>query len=418
MVTTAPPHTMRLIAIASLCALIACETGDSVDDTPTAEVTRGPLRFEGTYYGELVAAKRVDLHVPSLVDTYQLTVDSVLPDGAEVKQGDVVLTFVRESIELDLRDDLERLEIARAERMKVAQQLDKERIDLALQVQREELALERAQLQVVEGVNLISKLELEKAQLDVDKARLELELAQKALRTFEQKRAAALKVEDIKVEAAERKVNNKQQGLEQVELRAPVDGVLYAPYTRINWQRTKVAPGVVARGGDKVLEIPDLSRYHAHLHLRQRDAALISEGDEATIAPLILPDQPISGKVIKKDAFATTRNERLGTETSAGNLKEVLITVELDEAPPQLRPGNSARVVLRSTLAEEATLLPIGAATRRDDNTWAVRMSDGTERPVTLGRTNLSHVEVLDGLKPGERVRSSAADAETNTPAP
>ena len=273
------------------------------------------------------------------------------------------------------------------------------------------LALERAQLQVVEGVNLISKLELEKAQLDVDKARLELELAQKALRTFEQKRAAALKVEDIKVEAAQRKVTNKQEGLELVELRAPVDGVLYAPYTRINWQRTKVMPGVVARGGDKVLEIPDLSRYHAHLHLRQRDAALISEGDAATISPLILPDQPISGKVIKKDAFATTRNERLGTETSAGNLKEVLITVELDEAPPQLRPGNSARVVLRSTLAEDATLLPIGAAKRRDDNTWAVRMSDGSERPVTLGRTNLSHVEVLDGLKPGERVMLSAADA-------
>ena len=391
---------LTALTLASLSA--ACQ--EPSPPPPSVEVTQGPLIFEGSFYGELVAAKSVDIHVPEMPDTYQLTVDSVLEDGAQVQDGQTILTFVRETLELDLRDEREKLEVALAERLKVVQQLDRERIDLDLDVKRKQLSLDRAKLQVVEGVNLISGLELDKAKLDVERAQLELELANKALRTFDQKRAASLKIEDLKVEAASRKVQNKSQGLELVEVRAPVSGVVYAPYTRINWQRTKVAPGVVARPGDKILEIPDLSRYHAHLYVRQRDAALIQVGDEAQITPLIMPDRVIKGRVLKKDDFATTRNERLGTETSAGNLKEYLIKLELDEAPEQLRPGNSAHVRLRSSLSERSTLIPLGYAYKREDNSWAVRLQDGKEQPVTLGRTNLSSVEVLQGLEPGQRI--------------
>lgn len=387
----------------TLCLFTSCKNADDDAVKQTAKVTQGEHWFEGVYYGELIAAKSTDIHVPDIPDTWQVTVDSVKDDGVVVKEGEVILTFVRETLELDLRDEDEKLEVARAERLKVVQQLDKERIDLELDLKRKQLNLDRAKLQVVEGVNLISGLELDKAKIDVQKAQLELELAQKALRTFEQKRAASLKIEDLKIEAVQRKVDSKKKGLELVEVHAPVGGMLYAPYTRLNWQRTKVAPGVVARPGDKILEIPDLSKYHAQLYVRQRDAALIKVGDEATITPLIMPDHAIKGRVLKKDDFATTRNERLGTETSAGNLKEYLVTVELDEAPEQLRPGNSARVFVRSKLADSAKLLPVGYAYKREDNTWAVRVA-GQERPVKLGRTNLSHVEIVEGLDAGAQV--------------
>ena len=219
----------------------------------------------------------------------------MLPDGARVEEGDIILSFVRQTLELDLRDDEENLSVAEAERRKVVQQLDKERIDLQLEVKRQQLALDRAKLQVVEGVNLISKLELDKAKLDVEKAELELDLARKALDAFEKKRAAALKVEDLKIGTARRKVDTRNEGLDLIDVRAPVSGMLYAPYTRLNWQRTKVAPGVVARPGDKVLEIPDLSAYHAEIYVRQRDIALIDVGDEAIITPAILPDAEIKG---------------------------------------------------------------------------------------------------------------------------
>lgn len=392
-----------ILAVVLLVGLVGCGSEEE-RVVQTTEVEEGTLTFEGVYYGELQAAEKVDVHVPDIPDTWQVTVDSVLPDGARVEEGDVILTFLRDTLEMDLRDELEKLEVAQAQRRKVVQQLDKERIDLELEVKRKELARDRAKLQVVEGVNLISKLELDKAKLDVEKAELELELAKKALQTFEQKRRTAIKIEDLKVQAAQRAVDNKKEGLEKIEVTAPVDGVIYAPYTRLNWQRTKVAPGVVGRPGDLVLTLPDLSKYEAHLYVRQRDAALVKVGDEATITPLILPDKKIEGRVIEKEDFATTRNERLGTETAAGNLKEYLVTVELDEAPDELRPGNSARVQIESKLVQDVPILPAVYLKQRDDKTWYVTTPGGETVDVEVGRTNLTHVEITSGLEVGDVV--------------
>lgn len=403
------------VGLLLLLTSLSCEGTEQEEAALAArtavEVVSGPIDFSGVYYGELEAAESVDVHVPEIPQTYQVTVESVLEDGSRVEKGDVLLTFVKETLELDLRDDLEKLEVANAERSKVVQQLEKERIDLSLEVQRKELALERAKLQVVEGVNLISKLELDKAKLDVQKAELELELAKKALKTFEKKKATAIKIEDLKLATAQRSVDERKSGLELIEVRAPVSGVVYAPYTRLNWQRTKVAPGVVARPGDKILEIPDLSKYHVTIHVRQRDAALIKEGDEAIITPAIMPEARITGKVIKKEEFATTRNERLGTETAAGNLKEYMVKVEMSEAPEALRPGNSARVEIHASLlgdGEQGLLLPVSHVRKgtgdNGEEVWQVRLLDGELRNVKLGRTNLTHVHILEGLEAGDRV--------------
>ena len=142
----------------TLCLSTSCKNADDDAVKQTAKVTQGEHWFEGVYYGELIAAKSTDIHVPDIPDTWQVTVDSVKDDGVVVKEGEVILTFVRETLELDLRDEDEKLEVARAERLKVVQQLDKERIDLELDLKRKQLNLDRAKLQVVEGVNLIEAL--------------------------------------------------------------------------------------------------------------------------------------------------------------------------------------------------------------------------------------------------------------------
>lgn len=403
---------MRVFLFSILLVSLAASTGcDEATSEPniTAAAEKGPLVYEGVYHAELEAAESVSVHVPDVADAWQLTVDTVLPDGSRVEKGDVILTFVKETLEMDLRDETDKFEVARAERRKVAQSLERERIELQLEVDRRKLALERAELAVVEGVNFVSELDVDKAKLDVEKAKLELELARDALKAFRQKKRTALRVEDLKVEAAERAVDLKKSGLDSVEVTAPVSGVLYAPYTRLNWQRTKVAPGVVARPGDRILEIPDLSSYHAVMFARPRDAALISVGDEAVVYPTILPDRGIRATVIEKEDFATTRNEREGSETPAGNLKEHRIVLELEEAPESLRPGNTARVELASVIADETLKVPIVAVREREDESRFVVLASGEERDVTVGATTLTHAEIEKGLHPGDEVRLNRA---------
>lgn len=405
------PYRTALLALVAASAM-ACSEQATVTNLTTT-VKRGDLVYRAVYHGELKAKESVAVHVPRVADAWQLTVDSVLPDGSRVEKGDVLLTFVRETLELDLRDELDKLEVAQAERRKVSETLDRERVELQLELDRRKLALERAKLAVVEGVNFISEIELSKARLDVDKAKLDLKLAEEAIQAFNKKRATSLRVEDLKIEAAQRGVDLKQGGLESVEVLAPVSGVLYAPYTRLNWQRTKVEAGVVARPGDRVLEIPDLSAFVAEIFLRPRDATLVSAGDQALVYPAIMPNHVIPAVVTKKDDFASTRNERLGTSDPAGSLKEHTVTLELAEAHEELRPGNTARVELTSVLAKDVLIVPLIAVQQRADETHFVTLADNTERVVKLGRSTLTQAEVVEGLEEGAEVQLGAGALPT-----
>ncbi len=389
---------------AALLLLVGCVSQATDETRPvTAEVDRGPLVFEGSYHGELQAKESVDIHAPEMANVYYLTVDTVLDDGTPVHEGDVVLRFVSGPIEDDLRDRRSELAVAEAEMRRVQQTLAKERIDLELEVQRQQKGLERAKLAVVEGVNLISKLELEKAKLDVRKAELELRLAREALGAFGGKREAGLEVQDLKAQAAREKVVESEKMVAALDVKAPGSGVVYGPYVRLNWVRSKVAPGKVVRPGDKLLELPDLSTFVANLYVRQRDGTFLNPGDAATVYPTVKPDRAIVGKVLEREDFATTRNERLGTDTAEGNLKEVLVKVELAETLPELRPGGTVRADIASTLVEDAVRVPL-AALRATDGGYVATLADGATRTVKIGRTTPTYAEVLDGLEPGDQV--------------
>lgn len=404
--------TLRILSVLIVLslALAGCGEEEVEEVTPVVEVTQGPLVFRGSFYGELQAAERESIHVPELRGVDYLTIESVKDDGTLVKEGDVVLTFVRGPLEDELLLEENGLAIALAEEKRLKLQMEKERIDLALDVERKKLARERAELFVVEGVNLISKLELEKYQIDVDKAALELDLARKALRTFSSKRKAALEIQKLKVDAAQRKVDEKKENLKHMEVKAPSPGVLYGPYTRLNWTRGKATPGAVCRPGDKLLEIPDLTRFEAHLHVRQRDASLIKMGAQALVYPSSSPEKAIKAKVLRKEDFATTRNERLGTKTAEGNLKEILVVLLLEEALENMRPGGTVRADLKVNLAEDAVQIPI-ASLLESKGTYSVKMDDGSERSITPGLASTTHVVVNEGLEPGEKVRLSSESA-------
>lgn len=405
-----------LIRIAALLGLVACGA-----DVPTSdallEVTRGPLVYTGSLHGELHATNSVPVFAPQTGDWSYFTVQTVLPDGTEVSEGDVILTFQTGPAADELQSAQTDLDVAEAELRRTEHGLRVEYVGLDLEVKRAELALERAQLDVVEGTTIISELQLRKNRLEVQRAEVELDLAKSAVATFEKKRRTSLEVQKLKVDAALQERDEKAARVAAMEVRAPADGVVYGPYVTLNWRRTKVAPGKVAAPGDKVLEIPDLSELEAHVYARQRDGVIIEEGDRATVIPTARPDLAIEATVKRKEAFATTRNERLGTDTPEGNLKEVLVVLELDETPPGLAPGATLRAEVHSALVDDAVLVPMAALVSRAGGA-AVTLADGSTRPVEVGRTTPLQAEVLSGIGEGDRVwlRGEVPDDEDGPP--
>lgn len=373
------------------------------DSKSYVAVTQGPLIYRGVFYGELQTLRSVNVYVPDLSSVQIVTIDSVVADGMPVNQGDVILTFVTDELEAELRNKETELAVAEAAYRREQEALSREHIELELNVKRQELALERAKLFVVEGVSFISKIDLQKAKLEVTRAELELKEAHKKLGSFSRKRAAHLESERLKVAAATEEVEKRRADLAKMKVTAPADGVMFVPYGRLNWVRSKAEPGVVARSGDKLVELPDLSAFVVKVPVRQKDATQIKMGDPAKVVPNARPDVVLTGKVAAKDSFAVTRNERLGTSSVEGNLKEVMVTVHLDEAPSYLRPGGTARVEIESEQVTEAVLLPLAALKEQEGKTL-VELFGGEVREVTIGLSNAAFAQVLKGLAPGDRV--------------
>lgn len=383
---------------------------DAVDaDVALVAAEKGDLVFASSYYGEIEAAEAHPIFAPELRNIWQVTVESVVADGTVVKKGDTVLTFAKGALEADLRERDTELLVAEASLKKVIADYDEQRIARTLATQRSELNLELAKMNVVEGVNLISRIELEKAKVELTRAELQLELDKKELDVLEKKRTAALDAENITVKTAREKVSDVKEQLSRMSVQAPTDGMLYAPYTRLNWTMTKVAPGKVVRPGDKLLEIPGLDRFKASVYVRQREASNIKVGDTAVVVPTMFPKLQLKGKVITRDEFATTRNERSGGGgAAAGTLKELRVQLELDPVEEQLRPGGTVRADISTVLAKDVVLVPL-ASLREVPGGHVVVKADGTELPVTVGQTSLTHAEISKGLNVGDVIRLDGA---------
>ncbi len=396
---------MAELRVAALCVLMAGCSGAKTDPNAiTVDVTRGDLVFATSFYGEIEAKESHPIFVPEFRNTWQITVQTVVPDGTVVKKGDVVLNFSKGSFEEDLREKVSELAVAEANMRKIVEQNGDERVTRTLAIQRATMGVELARLGVVEGVNLISKLDLEKARIDLARAELQLELERKALASFERKRTAALEVERLKVEAVAEKQKEIKSQLELMEVKAPADGVLYAPYTRLNWVMAKVAPGKVVRPGDKILEIPELDRFKAVIYVRQRDATLVRIGDEAKVVATMFPDVSFKGKIVTKDDFATTRNERTGSSGPQGTLKEMRVVLELDETKAALRPGGTLRADVSTVLAKNVIIAPL-AALKEVPGGHTATLKNGKTVSVKVGQTSPTHAEILDGLSAGDALK-------------
>lgn len=377
-----------------------CKRAEGQETRLTA--TRGELVAEQSFHGELVAKKSISVIVPKAPRLDVLTLKTVLADGTKVKAGDVVATFDTTELEENLRGARTELAIAEAERQKGEHALATEKIGLELEVKRRMMLVEEAKLRLVEGVNLISELERKKAEVQLRSAEVELKLATTALDTFARKRATTLEVSDVKVRTAKELVGEHETALEKFSVKAPAEGVVYRPYVPLNYTRAKAEPGRVCRAGDKLLELPDLSVFEVVLQVRPRDAARIRVGDPAKVFVAALGDRMIEAKVAAKEDFATTRNERYGTKTPEGNLKEIAVRLELTENPEGLRPGGTVRAELRSLLEKDAVLVPLSAIEEEKDGKGFVVLAGGARREIEIGASNATHAQAKSGLEGGE----------------
>lgn len=171
-----------------------------------------------------------------------------------------------------------------------------------------------------------------------------------------------------------------------------------------------LAEGRPVTSGQPILTVTDASTLSLIAQVDETDVLLVEAGVPASAELDAVPDATYAAEVSSIDPTPTS--------SSRGGVTYVVrLSLGRGMSPdgataPTPRPGMSAVVELQVRTARRAVAVPAAAVFRdgRRDAVWAVQNGVARERAVQLGAQGESRVQVLEGLKVGERVVVRGAD--------
>lgn len=184
------------------------------------------------------------------------------------------------------------------------------------------------------------------------------------------------------------RVTDASHIVSEVIVPAPADGIVIA---------RNVNPGQVVMAGHDLFVVTDLSTVWVIGDLYEKDFASVGVGSEATVGVPSAPKSGLGGRVAYIDP-------RVDPATRTAKVR-----VEVPNRNAELRLGMYVTVSFQTGSAQRQTLVPRTAVQSVGDRTVVYVPVEGeetrfTERPVKVAAAVGEFLQVLEGLKPGEKV--------------
>jgi multidrug efflux pump subunit AcrA (membrane-fusion protein) len=331
-------------------------------------------------------------------------------DGTVLKEGDLVVEFdpyeaQREAADgqADLAAAAAKIEKSKAEAGKNASSLKLDR-DVATD------GLGRAREFQLTDEGLFSRNEIIESRLDKDLFTKKVDVAGRKLTTSGQLSAADRELGEIEAGKARFKVETAEKSLRSLRILAPHDGLLILEK---NWRGETAFVGDSVWPGQKLAEIPDLSKLEARVFVLETDAAGLEAGLSARLVIEGRPGAEFTGTVSRVDALAKPRDQM-----SPVKYFETTIALEQTDAS-FMKPGQRVRAVIRLEEADGVVAVPRGALFDKDGKRVVYRWEHGGFAPVevTVSRNSVSRVVVDQGLRAGDRIALRDPTLKAATPA-
>jgi len=382
---------LAALAIFLLSNWSASERSVSASRLRIAEVGRGTLVRDASVNGRVVAAVS-----PTLFSTAPAIVNLKVAAGDTVRKGDVLA--VLESP--DLSDALKReqstyeqlkAEVARQQILSRKQKLLAQREADTAEIERLSAQRTLERYDSVGQVGIIAKIDYQKAKDALNSAQIRARHAAQAANLEGDDVALAIRTKTGEMERARLAMANAQRRVDELTVRAPVDGFIGT----LNVQNR-----MMVAANTPLMTLVDLSRLEVELEVPETYVSDLGLGMNAEIA---LPSGTATGKL---------------TALSPEVVKnQVLARVRFDGDQPQgLR--QSQRVTARLLIEEKPNVLMVarGPFVESEGGRFAYVVRDGvaTRTPIRIGATSVSAVEILSGLKSGDRIVVAGTDAFEN----
>ena len=358
------------------------------------QVSRGDLVRTLSLTGEVDAVSAVELKVPR-VPTGKAALRKLLPEGTEVKAGDVVARLDSSGFALQVRDLT--LQLSQAE-IDVEHQRSVNGVveaDKELDLERKKAVLRRAEVDADVPEGILPKRDFLEKQMVVRRARADLERAQAALTTQKGADETDLRFKKITLEKLRRAVRQAEDVIATLTLTTTAAGtVLLGDHPE---ERRKVQEGDELFMGMVVARVASSRSRRVRAWLADVDDGKVAVGMPATIVLDAYPGRRFEGLVRDISPVAQTQ----GQGRMQGQRRVFTVEVDLrDGAAEILRPGLSARIEVQVDRQADVLLAPRAALDLAGDRP-RLRLASGESRVVSLGGCNAQSCTVASGVSEG-----------------
>ena len=215
---------LAAVVLASAIGLAGCTTSASSSTAvPTAPVVRGDVVADLYTSGEFTARRNQLISAPAVPGSLRLI--QLVPSGTAVKAGEVIMRF-------DPAEQLFNLEQAESQVAEAEQELAKQDADRAVQAAQDEVNLLKARFDVrkaeldVTTNELLSAVDARKNELSLEEARRKLAQLEEDVKSRGETNKASVAVLQEKRQKAALARDTARQAIEQMEVRAPFDGIV------------------------------------------------------------------------------------------------------------------------------------------------------------------------------------------------
>ena len=352
-----------------------------------AEVTRGTLIRDAAVNGRIVAAVS-----PTLYSTAPSTVTLKVHAGDTVKKGDVLA--VLESP--DLTDELKKeqtlfnelqAEVSRQQILARKQKLAAQREADTAEIERVSAMRTLQRYESVSNEGIVAKIDFQKAKDAVAAAEIRAKHTKQAAELEQDNVALELKTKTAQLERQKAVLSNAQRRVDELTVRAPVDGFIGT---------LSVANRSVVQANVPLMTLVDLSQLEVELEVPETYVNDLGLGMNAEIEVAGVKTtgklSALSPEVVKNQVLARVRFN--------------------GQQPEGLRQNQ--RLSARLLIDEKPNVLMVqrGPFVESEGGRYAYVVRDGiAERtPIKMGATSVSAVEIISGLKQGDKIVISGTE--------
>ena len=377
----------------------------AASDLPVAPARQGEFLVIVRCRGELKARRSVQVIAPLNVPNLQIV--WLAPSGEPVKTGETVIRFdpstARQQLdekEAGLHQTQAALDQALAQ-ARITEQQDK--LDLATaRYQHERAGLEASK------ADIVSALQGEESKIDLGLAEQKVRVQDSTALLHEASARARIASLTRVRDQAQAEVDLVQRRLTQMELKAPLDGVIiYLTNNSQGWQNAKpFKVGDNAWPGSTLAEIPDLKTIEMEAKLDEIDRGRIAAGLAARIHVDAFPEKTLDGKI---NGISPMTEQSFDWPPT----KNFRAYAQVEQAGARLRPGMNGNLDVIIKRLPNAISIPAKAVFTRSGKPIVYLAGKKGYVPVEVELLARNPDEVaVKGIKAGDLVTLTEPPAE------